>query len=337
MVEVTGLDRPGLLFELTATLSKLNLNIALGACRDLRRARGRRVLRHRPVRREDHLGHAAGDHQARADGAAGAVRRSGGEAGSSAVRPPDDATDYATDTISSVPAPGNRPLNRALYRCRGADPRDGRAWGRDGEKSSARDEPRFSTQPAIAPTCDLRESSRPNRRPRAQAEPGAANDDSPSPQRPRAKRSADAPPPAQARRTRRRTRPLAAVAVDLLDAGARPVGGDRRRRRHRVGRLHPAADPIARSAQATAEDRDRRARRQAPGDPRRNGRHRRVDQGAAALSAEGVHRHRGPPLLQPLRRRSDRARARGDRQRRSTAASRRADRRSPSSSPRTCS
>jgi [protein-PII] uridylyltransferase len=28
MVEVTGLDRPGLLFELTTTLSKLNLNIA---------------------------------------------------------------------------------------------------------------------------------------------------------------------------------------------------------------------------------------------------------------------------------------------------------------------
>ena len=28
MVEVTGLDRPGLLYELTATLSKLNLNIA---------------------------------------------------------------------------------------------------------------------------------------------------------------------------------------------------------------------------------------------------------------------------------------------------------------------
>jgi [protein-PII] uridylyltransferase len=27
MVEVIGLDRPGLLFELTATLSKLNLNI----------------------------------------------------------------------------------------------------------------------------------------------------------------------------------------------------------------------------------------------------------------------------------------------------------------------
>src|SRR5207237_1681297 len=28
MVEVIGLDRPGLLFEVTATLSKLNLNIA---------------------------------------------------------------------------------------------------------------------------------------------------------------------------------------------------------------------------------------------------------------------------------------------------------------------
>jgi [protein-PII] uridylyltransferase len=28
MMEVTGLDRPGLLFELTATISKLNLNIA---------------------------------------------------------------------------------------------------------------------------------------------------------------------------------------------------------------------------------------------------------------------------------------------------------------------
>ena len=28
VVEVTGLDRPGLLYELTATISKLNLNIA---------------------------------------------------------------------------------------------------------------------------------------------------------------------------------------------------------------------------------------------------------------------------------------------------------------------
>ena len=28
MVEVTGLDRPGLLYELTTALSKLNLNIA---------------------------------------------------------------------------------------------------------------------------------------------------------------------------------------------------------------------------------------------------------------------------------------------------------------------
>jgi [protein-PII] uridylyltransferase len=28
MVEITGLDRPGLLYEMTATISKLNLNIA---------------------------------------------------------------------------------------------------------------------------------------------------------------------------------------------------------------------------------------------------------------------------------------------------------------------
>jgi [protein-PII] uridylyltransferase len=28
VIEVTGLDRPGLLYELTATLSRLNLNIA---------------------------------------------------------------------------------------------------------------------------------------------------------------------------------------------------------------------------------------------------------------------------------------------------------------------
>jgi [protein-PII] uridylyltransferase len=28
VIEVTGLDRPGLLYELTATISKLNLNIA---------------------------------------------------------------------------------------------------------------------------------------------------------------------------------------------------------------------------------------------------------------------------------------------------------------------
>ena len=53
---------------------------------------------------------------------------------------------------------------------------------------------------------------------------------------------------------------------------------------------------------------------------RRNGRRQCRAEGSAALSAEGVHRHRGPPLLFALRRRSRRHRARRGRQR---AASRR--------------
>ena len=83
MVEVTGLDRTGLLYELTATLSKLNLNIASRPCRHLRRARGRRVLRHRPDGRADHLADAAGRHQARADRAVRQARgrRQGGQGG----------------------------------------------------------------------------------------------------------------------------------------------------------------------------------------------------------------------------------------------------------------
>ena len=81
MVEITGLDRTGLLYELTATLSKLNLNIASRPRRHLRRARGRRVLRHRPDGRADHLADAAGGHQARADRAVrqGRKRGQGGE------------------------------------------------------------------------------------------------------------------------------------------------------------------------------------------------------------------------------------------------------------------
>ena len=51
------------------------------ACRDLRRARGRRVLRHRPVRGEDHLGDTAGDHQACPDRVAVAQSRAEREAG----------------------------------------------------------------------------------------------------------------------------------------------------------------------------------------------------------------------------------------------------------------
>ena len=47
VVEVTGLDRPGLLYELTATHLEALAQHRLGARRDLRRARGRRVLRDR--------------------------------------------------------------------------------------------------------------------------------------------------------------------------------------------------------------------------------------------------------------------------------------------------
>ena len=67
MVEVTGLDRTGLLYEMTATLSKLNLNIASRPCRHLRRAGGRRVLCDRPDGRADHLADPPGGDQARAD------------------------------------------------------------------------------------------------------------------------------------------------------------------------------------------------------------------------------------------------------------------------------
>ena len=61
--------------------------------------------------------------------------------------------------------------------------------------------------------------------------------------------------------------------------------------------------------------------------PRRNGRQQCRAEGFAALSAEGLHRHRGPPLLFALRRRSRRHRARRGGQRACTAACRRAARR----------
>ena len=54
VIEVAGLDRPGLLFELTNTLSDLNLDITSRAHHHLRREGRRRVLRHRPHQQEDH-------------------------------------------------------------------------------------------------------------------------------------------------------------------------------------------------------------------------------------------------------------------------------------------
>ena len=62
----------------------------LGPCRDLRRARPRRVLRHRPARRPDQRADAAGRDQARADPSA-RQRRSRGKAGGVTARAPDAA------------------------------------------------------------------------------------------------------------------------------------------------------------------------------------------------------------------------------------------------------
>lgn len=50
VLEVSGIDRPGLLHALTGALARLNLDIRLGAGRHFRRARRRRVLRDRPDR-----------------------------------------------------------------------------------------------------------------------------------------------------------------------------------------------------------------------------------------------------------------------------------------------
>ena len=77
VVEVTGLDRPGLLYELTGYALQAQPQHRLGACRDLRRTRGRRVLCHRPSRREDRLADAPGCDQAPAAGAVRFARRRG--------------------------------------------------------------------------------------------------------------------------------------------------------------------------------------------------------------------------------------------------------------------
>ncbi len=106
-------------------------------------------------------------------------------------------------------------------------------------------------------------------------------------------------------------RPRRALSAVLLGRGARPVGSHRAGRRHRLGRRASAGDPGARDSEAAADDPDRRPRRQRAGDARRNGRRQCRAEGSAALSAEGLHRHRRPPVLFALRRRSDRHPARG--------------------------
>ena len=84
-------------------------------------------------------------------------------------------------------------------------------------------------------------------------------------------------------------------------------------RRPGLGLRSPAADPVARNPQAPAFDPDRLPRRPAVCHARRRRTAGRAE-GAAALRAAGLHRHRGPPLLFAPRHRSARHRPRHARQ-----------------------
>ena len=61
VLEVSGLDRPGLLHDLTSSLSSLNLNIGSAHVVTIRRKGRRRLLRDGPHRCEDHQHNEAGD------------------------------------------------------------------------------------------------------------------------------------------------------------------------------------------------------------------------------------------------------------------------------------
>ena len=188
------------------------------------------------------------------------------------------------------------------------------AWGR--KKSGGRKEPLFGLPAALA---DLRLSPE-------DRIPAAVDDDKPKKSVPKRKHDEDDDEPraarAQAARGERRrqaaceiARPVQVRPADLLGRGARPVGDDRDHRRRGLGRRASAGDPVAGNSKAPADHPDRRRRRQPAGLARRNGRHQCRAEGSAALFAEGVHRHRGPPLLFALRHRPRRHRARGGRQR----------------------
>ena len=68
VVEVSGLDRPGLLRDLTASLSSLNLNIGSAHIVTFGEKAVELVLRHRSDRAEDQLAGPAGGDQAPAAG-----------------------------------------------------------------------------------------------------------------------------------------------------------------------------------------------------------------------------------------------------------------------------
>ena len=104
-----------------------------------------------------------------------------------------------------------------------------------------------------------------------------------------------------------------------------------------LDRRASAADPVAGNSQAPAVGPDPRRERRDARDARRHGRRRGAAAGIAGLRAEGVRRHRGPPLLFALRRRSARHHARAWSPTCCVAAPRKAARPSRSSSPRICS
>ena len=161
-------------------------------------------------------------------------------------------------------------------------------FGRGGRRNRERIEPRSMTRLAPPRRRSARRSRRPaasrgRGRPQGRAAPGASP----------AGRAFAAPPPR------------------LLGFRARRLGRRRRRRPVRLLRQPVAADRPARGAQAAAQHRHSRRRRLADRQSRRHRRRGGASERPAALSAQGVRRHRGSPLLFAFRHRSDRHRARG--------------------------
>ncbi len=97
VIEINGLDRSGLLYDVTQEISRPQSRYRVGAYRDLRREGGRRFLRHRPDRQEDHERKPRGLHSRAADqGARGARARA------------------ARSGLSSLPAQPNRSSSPGL-------------------------------------------------------------------------------------------------------------------------------------------------------------------------------------------------------------------------------
>ena len=118
----------------------------------------------------------------------------------------------------------------------------------------------------------------------------------------RAAPASDGASPAKPRKRRaRKKRPARGIGARfgrdrLLGPGRRPVARHRLRRRHHLGRRTSAADPVAGNSEAAAFDPDRRHAGARARAPRRSRRRAVAAAGNAELRAEGIHRHRGPPL-----------------------------------------